>query len=234
MVSSAYAQHDVTHQDLYWLKYRAQIGLKNNWTLGASIEDRRYFKNNRQHMWLYTIDATRKLTNGWAVGVGFLRWTINVPSDPEADVEVTSGEWRPHVFAKQSQQWSDRLTFQTRILIENRIRQKMTQDATGNPQVADGYYAYIRPRFKWQLAYRITNAEAALPVSAYVSNEVMVHFGDQRLPNLYDQNRIGAGLSFEVTQKLGASLGYIHWYQQQAENTYVQRDIFNLYLTQKF
>lgn len=230
------AQRTVDHQNLYWVKYQAVIPLSEQWRLKPSIEDRRYFEGNRQHMWLFTLDADRKLKNGWMAGVGFTRWTILLPSDPDSEFEVTQGEWRPYEYLTHSSRLSERFTLSSRYLMEERIRKNVGVDpVSGAPVIQDGYFFHFRFRMKAQIEYRLTPADASVPVHLAVYDELLVQFGTDKIDNIFDQNRISGLLKVGVGKQTDVSLGYINWYQQAPSGSaYVQRNILTLLVNQKF
>ncbi len=45
----AKAQKTVTNQSLYWLRYYNQFTINKKWTWINEMDDRRFFKNSRQH-----------------------------------------------------------------------------------------------------------------------------------------------------------------------------------------
>ncbi|MFY0605187.1 MAG: DUF2490 domain-containing protein [Cyclobacteriaceae bacterium] len=234
--SPLFAQRTVNTQSLYWVKYGASFAVGTDLKIQASIEDRRYFKNNRQHMWLYTLDANKRLKNGWSAGVGFMRWTILMPSDPESLHEVTQGEWRPFQYLTHSAPLSGRFEFGQRMMLEERIRQNFSSDPlTGSPVIEDGYYAYLRYRHRLQITAKINAVDSRVPISVTLANEAMLHFGDDRIINTFDQNRVSIAMNLKLLESTKLSLGYLNWYQQSAATTdYVRRNIATLYVTQQF
>jgi len=234
-LNPALAQRRIDQQELYWLKYSARFSIKRM-KLKASVEDRRYIKNNRQHMWLYTLDASGSIGDNWNVGGGLLRWTINMPSDPESEFDVRQGEWRPFQYLTFTNPISTRFTFNQRFLIEQRIRQNVGKDElTNQPLVLDGYYAYLRFRHRMGLSFRMNSREAKVPMTISISNEVMVHFGGSQIQNTFDQNRIVINSKAYIFDNTAVAFGYLNWYQQSSSDiSYVRRHIVTVAVSQSF
>ncbi len=236
-LSTALAQKTANTQSLYWVKYSARIAAGPKVNIQASIEDRRYFKKSRKNMGLYTIEASRKLKNQWVGGVGFMRWTLLMPSDPESDIEVTQGEWRPFQYLTFTSPLSERFEFEQRLMLEERIRQNVGADPiTMDPVIEDGYYTYLRYRHRLQVTAKLSADDASIPVSLTLANELMVHFGDDRIQNTFDQNRISLTLNAKIFDNTKLLIGYLNWYQDAPAigANYVLRHIATFTVTQQF
>jgi hypothetical protein len=73
----------------------------------------------------------------------------------------------------------------------------------------------------WRIRYMIRAEKNIIskpkPLTLSVSNEVFLQFGKavKNYPNVFDQNRIYGGLSYEVLKNIKLSVGYLKIYQQR-------------------
>ena len=229
------AQINTTVQDLYWVKYGAKTSISEDWKVSLSAEDRRYVKYNRQHMWLFTAGVSRKVSESWTLGGGLTKWTILMPSDPDSKFHVTQEEWRPFIFATHKKTVTPKLDLSQRINVEQRFRENVsTNPLNGAPVIESGYYTYTRLRLLGNVTFKLAE-EAKIPVSATVYNEFMIHFGDDSLSDLFDQNRLGAYFTFDILKSTSLAIGYTNWFQRRAnEGDFFLRHIAMFYVTQQF
>ncbi len=186
-------------------------------------------------MWLFDMNYSANFKESWNLGGGLLKWSILMPSDPESSYEVTQHEWRPYIFAEHRSTLFDKLKFNKRILIEERIRQNTGTDlVTNGPVIETGYYNYQRIRFRGKLIYKLTK-EARVPVFVSVMDEYMIHFGSDNLAGLFDQNRLSVSFQFGILENIDLTLGYLNWFQKSSgNNNYFLRNIAMCYITQMF
>lgn len=216
-------EKEITHQSQYWLKYSFHLPM-DNWQVKGLVEDRRFLPTHRQHMWLYYLGGSYKLPKGFTVGTGLLYWLIDTPSDPYADYTFVDHEWRPSQYLSYKKRGL-KSSISGRVLVEERFRKNSIASSDGSRQFQKGYYLYYRPRFKVQWEYMFLEQ-----IGVFVSNEYMIHFGDERLANLFDQNRATLGAKVKFSKNFTFSLAYLNWYQRKKslQEDYYARDIITL------
>ena len=221
----AAAQKKVTHQSLYWLRYFGKYAVSDNWQLNFEIEDRRFFKNNRQSNWfLPRVGVERKLGSGVAVGAGFTYYLASNPADPSKETAVTVPELRPHQYLNIAQKLS-KLELSHRFQMEERWVRNST--AT---ELLPGYSFQGRVRYRFQLKYPLLPAhEGAGGLDAIASDELLLNVGSKIVANTFDQNRLYLALNYGLSKAFQVELGYLNWFQERGSGVdYYNRDIARL------
>lgn len=223
--SPAFGQKQVTHQSQYWVRYFGKYKLSDDWSLNLEVEDRRFFKNNRQSNWfLPRVAVERKLGKGWAAGAGFSYYLASSPADPDQETVVTAPEWRPHQYLTSSQNLGD-LGIQHRFQFEERWIHNST-----STELTDGYHYQGRARYRFQLKYPlIKQKSAAGTLTAVAFDEILLNVGHSIVANTFDQNRIYAALNYGISKSFQVELGYLNWFQERSSGQqYYHRDIARL------
>jgi hypothetical protein len=219
------AQKQVTHQSQYWLRYYGKYNLSPDWDITLEIEDRRFFKDNRQANWvLPRVIVERKLRAGWSAGIGFTYYTSTNPADPSKPTAVTVPELRPHQELSYKQEVKN-LTIGHRFKLEER----WTRNSSGS-KLTDGYSFKARFRYQLQLQYLLVKKKsAARTLTAKASDEIMLNLGHSIVQNTFDQNRAYLALNYVISDNLQVVLGYMNYFQEQKTGTqYYARDIIRL------
>ena len=219
------AQKQVIHQSQYWIRYYGKYNLSSSWDINLEIEDRRFFKNNRQANWvLPRVTVGRKLGAGWSAGVGFTYYNSSNPADPSDPVAVTIPELRPHEELSYNQKIKN-LTISNRFKLEER----WTQNTSGN-KLTKGYKFTGRFRYQFQLQYPIVKRGASgRSLDAKVSDEILLNLGHSIVQNTFDQNRTYIALNYGLSHSFQVELGYMNYFQERSSGTqYYDRDIARL------
>jgi hypothetical protein len=217
-----YSQKNVTHQNLFWLRFLNQTNFKNaKFFLINELEDRRFYENNTQHHTILHNHLHYKVKPNidFAIGQTF-SWQN--PQFPEAAIKLIVPEIRPFQEINASEKINSKLTFSTRF----RVDERFIRNSNG-AELLDGYNFNIRYRLRIQYQYLIwKNGNLKL------SNELMVNSGKHT--NFFDQNRIFVSYEHKFAENTSAEIGYLRWYQQRNQfDTYFQRDIIRFSLFQK-
>lgn len=118
------------------------------------------------------------------------------------------------------------------VRLEERFRRKILNDN----ELADGY------RFNWRVRY---NTALFIPLtrkkfqpgglSFLLNDEIFLNFGKNITYNIFDQNRLFAGLVWQVTAHTQLHAGYMNLYQQQAAgNVFKNQHTIRLFVFQNF
>ncbi|UAY56992.1 DUF2490 domain-containing protein [Arachidicoccus terrestris] len=223
--SPALSQKQVTRQSLYWIRYYGKYKLSDNWGLNLEIEDRHFFKNNRQSNWfLPRVAVERKLGKGWAAGAGFSYYLASNPADPAMETAVTVPELRPHQYLSASQSLGN-LAVSHRFQFEERWIHNST-----STKLTAGYHFQGRARYRFQLKYPLIKQNtAAGTLNAIAFDEILLNLGHNIVANTFDQNRIYFGLNYGISKAFQVELGYLDWFQERSSgNQYYHRDIARL------
>ena len=224
-ITPSQAQKQITHQGQYWLRYYGKYKLSTNSEINLEIDDRRFFKNNRQANWvLPRITFIQKLGAGWSIGAGFTFYTSTNPADPSALSTIAVPEFRPHLELDYKQAVAD-LSISHRFKLEER----WTRNSISN-KLTDGYNFKSRFRYQLQLQYPLVKkASAAGALNAKVSDEIMLNIGHSVVNNTFDQNRLYVALNYGISNHFQVELGYMNYFQERSSGTqYYERDIARL------
>lgn len=221
---AVHGQKKVTHQSQYWIRYYGKYNLTDKWTLNLEVEDRRFFKENRQAVWFQPrLSVERKLGAGWTVGAGFTYYTATSPADPTAPEVLTVPELRPHQYLNSGQKVGY-LVISHRFQVEERWTRKSAGD-----HLEKGYHFKGRVRYRFQLQYPLLKRKAGIGLLALkLSDEVLLNVGHDVVVNSFDQNRVYLALYYGLSKNFQVELGYMSWFQERSSGQYYNRDIGRL------
>jgi hypothetical protein len=208
-----------THEQL-WLGYFNQIRLTSKsgiWAEGQLRLTDQFIKE--PSLSILRFGYTHYLTDQSRVTAGYAYVTqytsaLNIP------------EHRPW----QQIQWYEKKNWFTSmqwIRLEERYREKVVAgELTGE------YNFNFRARYCLSLTIPLKGKQVAPKVPfAFVSNEVLINFGKNIVNNYFDQNRLFAGLGYQINAHLNAQAGYLYVFQQLPEgNKYININAIRLYV----
>ena len=104
------------------------------------------------------------------------------------------------------------LTTLQSLRFEQRFNENVVDDIVHN-----GYNFNLRLRYSFSFLIPLTGKEI-VPYTPFLAlaNEILLNFGDRIIYNTFDQNRLSAGLGYQLTSRLMAQLGYMNIYQQES------------------
>lgn len=218
----SYSQKNISHQNLFWLRYLNQTNFKNaKIFLINEVEDRRFYENNTQHHTILHNHLHYKVKPNIDLALG-QTFSWQNPQFPDAAIKLKVPEIRPFQEINASQKVNPKLTFSTRF----RIDERFIRNSNG-AGLLDGYKFNLRYRLRIQYQYLIWKNG-----SLKLSDELMVNSGKHT--NFFDQNRIFISYEHKFTKNTSAEIGYLRWYQQRNQlDTYFQRDIIRFSVFQK-
>ena len=219
------AQKQVTHQSLYFLRYYGKYQFSPKWGATLELEDRRFFRDNRNVNWIVSrVALTRSLGNGWSAAAGFTYYLADNPADPHASISLVVPELRPHEELTYRQSLG-KFSLGHRYRLEERFTRKASAD-----HLASGYDFHFRMRYQLQLAYPlIQKSTPAGTLNVKLADEVMFNLGHSVVWNSFDQNRVYLALNYGITRSVQAELGYLKWFQERSSgDQYYSRDIARL------
>lgn len=202
------AQKTTEHDELTWLGVLNQTRLTDRW--GIWLDAHLRFRDNftsevsqfigRAGPIFYITDDIR-LTAAYA-------YIHHFPA--EGHRNIAQPEHRPW----QQIQWFTRgkqATLMQWVRLEERYRRKILDDNT----LDEGYNFNWRIRYNFALFIPITKKRFAPGGLQFLLNdEVMINFGERIIYNHFDQNRLFAGLVYQVNKHAQLHAGYMNLYQQ--------------------
>lgn len=222
------AQKQVTHQNLYWLRYINRFQLSKAFNLQTEIENRVFFVRNTQHHLIMHSRLHYNLNKNWDVAAGFT-YSLQNPQDPNAATSLTVPEYRPN------QEVNYTTTLLPKLTLANRFRLDERFISNNNGLILqDGYDFNLRFRYRLQLTYLLNKTLQNNQTNFKIFDEIMFNAGKQIVYNQFDQNRIYIAVEQSFNKHLSAELGYLNWFQQRSiQNQFFDRNIIRLTLLHK-
>ena len=221
-------EKNVSRQGQYWLSYTLGKKINHHWSARVSTEDRRFFVNNRNHMFYVLADATYNTEGNWSFAAGIMYFTLDLPSDPHVDKKVKRIEYRPY----QRMAYGGKVAPKTSLTLSITMEERMRMTIAGGEQT-NAYKLTPRFRNKIALKHTLTNAESKRPIALYAYNDFMFQVGSTVGGDYFDQNRLAVGLEYKILPKVTIKGGYLNWYQEIAKSTKVyERNIITFGISQ--
>ena len=221
--NNSFAQKTVTEQDLVWYSLVSTFNMSENWYFQNELHERHFISPNVQHQSLIRAHIHRKLgMSGWESSVGACYFLQN-SNDPYSKINLTIPEFRPH-FELAYKQKLDHLSFDHRYQVEARYFHNLDQTKT---ELDDGFsFGNYRFRYRLQATLPIYKISENRSLKIKVSDEIFINTGSSIVKNPFDQNRVYAGLNYDLLPNLGIEVGYLNWFQQTQSGSFYDRDIF--------
>lgn len=226
----AKSQKSITDQQLVWYGYFLSLQFNDKWYLQTEVQERHFINPVAQHQFLIRSDIHRTLgTSGWETSAGLCAFFQN-PNDPDALVKLTVPELRPHIeFAYR--QKAKFLAFDHRYRAEARF---FHQTNIARTSLEDGFeFGHVRLRYRLQATVPVWKLDDKRALKVKVNDEVLLNAGSKITKNVFDQNRIYTGLSFDALPKLTFDVGYLNWFQQRPTGDFYNRNILRFSVSQK-
>lgn len=202
------AQKNVTTEEQTWFGLLNQTRLTNKWGFWFDahlrlkddfVGDLSQFIVRAGPTWYLTDDV--RLTAAYA-------YVHHFPAEGHA--YVAQPEHRPW----QQVQWfmrGQKARLMQWIRLEQRFRRKILNDS----ELAPGYNFNWRIRYNFALFIPITRKRFEPGgLQVLLNDELMINFGENITYNIFDQNRLFAGLVFQVNKHAQVHAGYMNLYQQ--------------------
>lgn len=222
MCFSQSARKHVHEREQTWIGYFNQTRLTRKFGVGFDIHYRRTdnfldrsFQFAVRPAVIYYLRDNLRLQAGYAFFDHF----------PAKGKETTRPEHRAWQEISWNQKYSGLATLQ-RLRLEERFNHNIENDV-----LEDGYNFNYRIRYNMSFFIPLKGKEI-IPHTPFIAlaNEVFLNFGGKIVYNTFDQNRIFAGIGYQITSQLNGQLGYMNIYQQEATgNNYLSSHVIRLY-----
>lgn len=207
-ITSLAAQKTVTTEEQAWLGFFNQTRFSNRW--GSWMDLHLRLKDDfvgdlsqlivRPGLTYYVTDDVR-LTAGYA-------YVHHFPAAGHAD--IAQPEHRPWQQVQWFMRWP-KVRLMQWVRLEERFRRKIRSDS----ELAEGYNFNYRIRYNFALFLPLTKKGLAPGGLQFLLNdELHVNFGKKIVYNVFDQNRLFAGLVYQLNPHAQLHAGYMNLYQQ--------------------
>lgn len=206
----------VTYQNLFWARYYNRLVFNKQWSIHSEVDGRWYFPEMAIHQLVLRTQGRFKFHENAEAGIGFALFH-QYPHDPDIR-ENPAPELRPQQDITLRHPFKY-FQLSHRYLLEQRFFRNADHGV-----LLSGYRFNFRFRYRLQL-----EAPICKKVKLVLFEEIMLNFGRTVIRNVFDQNRIYAGIQIEVLKPLSLELGYLNWYQQRNDGDhFFDRDIVRL------
>jgi hypothetical protein len=208
------------------MRYVNQTTFKNNkLNLQYEIEGRRFIETKERHHFITHARLHYRVTPQFNVGGG-LTYSRQSSQFPNREDNLVVPEIRFVQEANYTIPVNKRISIQQRLRIDERFIRK-----NNGFELLEGHTFNFRFRLRLQGNFRLNKDDNKLPTLMKVSNEVMFNAGKNIIYNVFDQNRIYAGVEQRFSKSFSGEVGYLHWFQQTAiGNRFFSRDIIRFTL----
>jgi hypothetical protein len=202
-------KREVVNQSIEWLSINSNIKIHKHYGLTIDLQNRFVQDfNSMQHMWRvgFEVHLTSKLS---VVPMGYAHiYNYQYGKQPSSFVNNEKRLWQ-HITYKHT---VGRIAASHRLRVEERFIQSHHKNAEGNV-VDDGFNSNRQMRLRYRLMANIPLNHAKMEAKTlYVSiwDEIFVSRGKLVTYNEPDQNRIFAGVGYQITKKIAVQSGYFY------------------------
>jgi hypothetical protein len=223
-------QKSTINQNLIWYGLFTTIEINQKWYFQNEFHERHYINPIAQHQFLMRSHLHRLLgKSGWETSMGMCLFLQN-PNDPNAATKLTVPELRPHLEFVYKQK-VDKFTIDHRYRAEARFFHSTNQART---ELEDGFeFGNFRLRYRLQATIPLFKVTENKILKFKISDEIHLNAGKKISKNVFDQNRIYAGINYELLPNLTFEVGYLNWFQQIASGDFYNRNIMTLTVSHK-
>ncbi len=192
------SENKIDHGNQQWIQYYSRIGLGKNFTLlnDASLRVKDTFGGLSLVLvrsgLAYSVSESITVAGGGCV-------TFALTDNKASRFELRG--WEELFFPLRS----GRFYFSNRLRMEQRYFRKITE---GNITADDSYFNRLRYRLYVTIPLN-HKTMSAKTIALNVGDEVMVNFGSQVKYNVFDTNRLLAGLSYQFNEQWLITLNYV-------------------------
>jgi hypothetical protein len=224
-INDTNAQKKVTNQNLGWLGLNTTIDINQKWFFQKEIQVREFINPLTRHQFFVRSHLHYKFgQTGYDASVG-LCYFSQKPNDPEALVRLSIPEWRPHLELINRSK-INKVIIESRYRAEARFFHQANREKT---ELVDGYrFNNFRLRYRLQATIPIIDLSKTNKLKFKMGNEVMLNLGSKISLNVFDQNRFYFAFGFDLTRDLSLDIGYLNWFQELNDGSFINRDIIQV------
>lgn len=214
---------EIHSREQLWLGYFNQTRFSNKWGLWTDVHYRMTDNfTGRSFQFMIRPALTYFIKDNLRVNVGY----TFVQHFPGEGLKTTRTEHRPWQQIWWNQKYPGLTTLQW-IRFEQRFNEKIVNDVK-----LDGYNYNFRLRYNFSFFVPLKGKEIVkgTPFVALI-DEVFLNFGDRIVYNTFDQNRLFAGLGYQLSSHANVQVGYMNIFQQEGSgNNYLSTHALRLFL----
>lgn len=224
VISTALGQN--TSNQALWYGYTFNAGLSKKWFNETELMERHLVNPLEQSQFLIRTRFHKRLNSrmNYALGGSLFLFHRDGSSNQPA---FTQPELRPHGEFNYRIPCGP-ITFDHRLRGELRYFQNLNAKNSG---LEEGYYfSATRFRYRIQVIFPLAKISTSKSLSLKLGDEIMAMTGG-RIGNFsFDQNRISADISLEISYRISLDFGYVNWYQAKPSGGFLEQHIFRTVL----
>jgi opacity protein-like surface antigen len=217
-VSKAQTEKNIDHQSLLWTRYYNQLTINSKWSIHSEFDNRIFLNPTEENLYALRVQGRYKINSNIDVGAGYANFSV-ATQNPEITNDFKIPEYR----AQQDITWKQEFgnfTLNQRFQAEERFIRNANKE-----ELLPGTAFYWRFRYRLQGEYSCWK-KGNQYLKAIVNDELMINAGKKIVYNIFDQNRIYAGLQYGLNKNIALELGYLKNFQQRSSGVdYFDRDI---------
>lgn len=211
----------VNHGNQQWIQYYNRLKLSEKYTLvsDGSFRWKNEFKNCNLALLRIGLAYNFHERNSVALGIAS---TLSYTADKISKAELRA--WQ-EFFLNQK---VTRLNVSSRFRLEERYFKNVI-----NNELEDSYNFNYRFRYRFYISFPLNNSAIMdRTISINLGDEIFINSGKEIINNIFDNNRIIAGISYQVNKKLSATFNYTNQFTQtKLVNNFEENDILWLSFT---
>ncbi len=213
----------IVKDNMVWLGYYNSINLNQKWSINSDTQFRTKNEIKDCSQALIRTGVTYKLGERLELSLGLAHFRYFI------DNQSTRGEWRPW----QELKLSNKLGI-IKLIQRLRIEQRFNETVSNSESANNFQFNY---RFRYRFDFRvpiIKEKETGNNWYALIGNEFMINAGNIITTNYFDQNRVYAGLNYEINKNISLQFQYMYVWQQATNGLTLNSNNvlrFNIYHT---
>jgi hypothetical protein len=219
--SHAQVRKNSIQQNMFWVRYCNQLELNKKWSIHSEIDNRAFLKNLQENLYLVRLVARYKISEHVDAGIGFAYFSVKT-QNPSKDDRV-SLFYKPEYRVQQDiiiKQVFSKINVSHRYQIEERFFRNYDENG-----LTAGTTFNIRCRYRL-LGDHIFWKNKKQFIKGIAYDEIMINVGNKIVRNIFDQNRIYAGVQYGICPSVSVELGYLNSFQQLTTGIdYFERNI---------
>lgn len=232
-LSAQTTKHIVT-QPVTWLAYFGTHRLSDLWSIWTEVQVRRADLVNTPQQNFVRFAGTYHLSKTANISLGYGYFLTYPYGEQPIPLDEPRPEHRPWQ-QLQLLHSSDGFDFQHRFRLEQRYLQNWSalESLTRMRHLTEGYELQNRMRYRFFASTLLSeNAEGKTDFFATGYNEIFVNFGQNIGANIFDQNRFGLTVGYNLSPMANVQLGYMNQYIQKSNGTsFESNNALTLFLT---
>jgi Protein of unknown function (DUF2490) len=208
------AQKIIVSDEQAWFGVFNQTRFSNKWGSWTDVHMR--LKNDfikEPSQFLIRVGPTYYLNDNvrFTVAYNFVNF---FPDETHPNISIV--EHRPF----QQIQWYTKFP-KSRMMQWIRLDERFRQNIKSNGTLGEGFNFNWRVRYNYILFLPLSKKGLAPgSIQAVLNDEIMFNFGKNIVYNSFDQNRLFAGLAYQVSPEAHVQLGYMNVFQQLASGNH--------------